>query len=1044
MNRVSCPSLKNWRFHGVFASLVAALAILFLPGSVRADAVITDPSQLSVSTLTNGGLISILTNVTLTVSNVVIATNTQIDATGFNATFSGGNLARIFTIKSGITLTLTNVTLTGGRNPQGAAIYVNTNGVLMCSNVVFNANNATNRAGAGGTAGSGGHIAGGAGANGAAGLGGAIYNNQGILFLNYCLFTNNLAAGGNGGKGGDGYNGLGGAGGAGGAGGPAYGGAIYNNLGHATITGSFFANNNSLAGSGGLGGNGGSGSIPGPTGAGGNGSISEGGAIYNTARTIVNLTNSSFIGNGAYGGNTAPQSVTYNGLSSNGQNGGSAYGGAVATLGTNNMENCTIYLNSCQGGTGGDTLGSATAGAGGNVGGAGIANSGIFLSRNCTIATNNAFAGTNGVCQVNTNFNGTKGLVVGGNLYRSGTGTSSTLINTILQHGAGPDAAGTIVDGGFNISSDTSITFTAGKGSVANTNAMLTNIVYFFTNQTFTCAPVLEIIPGSIAQDFVNTNTAPVRDERGAYRTNSTPDAGAFEVDPTAPIITQQPKDQAAAFGKSATFHVGEIGARPLTNQWFFIQHNTSITNQVGSNSINLTIANISDSDLGSYFVRVSNSLGSATSSIAILTNVSKLGIATNPVSQTNIGLGSTVTFDVVTTGAAPNYQWYFNTKPLPGTLTNVSGWDTPILTITDVVSNNAGSYYVKVTNSLSSTNSKIALLTIKDPGITNQPTSFVETPEHRPVSFSVGVSSSVTNILYIWRKVRGTTSDVVYTNSTTNVFTIANPLTNDSGTYFVVATNSRGSVTSNRFTNQVDQAESTINGTVTMGGIGVSNVLITNTIGANFKTAGHGEFQVGNLASNTYTFTPDQSIYTIVPASISVTVNGSPTTTNIFFQATPRGSMVSGVVRMGTNGINNILIANSFTNPIATANGGTFSSGYLPAGTYTFTPDPTYVAVTNVPPGISVTLDGTTNTSTNIIFRVFPTIHLGTVTNRDNIPFVIGGGANQSLRVQSSFFLTNDWINVADVMTGASNTATLTITNASSAPRFFLRVTTP
>jgi hypothetical protein len=363
--------------------------MFMLPASLCADGTVSDTSPTALLDKLNktAGLITFATNGTYGLSNWVVRTNTMIDGTGYNVTITASDLARIFTITNNITLTLTNVTLKSGKNAQGAAIYT-----------------ATNKAGANGTAGSGGHIAGGNGGNGGAAFGGAIYNNQGTNTFIFCTFTNNVATAGNGGNGGNGYNGLGGDGGSGGAGGAASGGVIYNNgvKAFTTINGCFFVHNGVLAGSGGLGGNGGSGSIPGDTGAGGNGSIALGGVIYNSVSARVNVVNTTFFNNVAYGGNTAPQGFTSTGTSNNGQNGGSAYGGAIDSAGYLNLTNCTIFENACVGGNGGDIIhdAAATAGAGGNVGGAGIANTGIFVAKNCTIATNDAFAGTNGVNQV--------------------------------------------------------------------------------------------------------------------------------------------------------------------------------------------------------------------------------------------------------------------------------------------------------------------------------------------------------------------------------------------------------------------------------------------------------------------------------------------------------------------------------------------------------------------------------------------------------------------------------------------------------------------
>ena len=74
---------------------------------------------------------------------------------------------------------------------------------------------------------------------------------------------------------------------------------------------------------------------------------------------------------------------------------------------------------------------------------------------------------------------------------------------------------------------------------------------------------------------------------------------------------------------------------------------------------------------------------------------------------------GYTVTFSVAVTGVSPPaYQWLENTTNLTD-IGNLSGSATRILTITNLVTNNAGNYSVIVTNAFGSATSAIAALTI-------------------------------------------------------------------------------------------------------------------------------------------------------------------------------------------------------------------------------------------------------------------------------------------------------------------------------------------
>jgi pectate lyase len=83
-----------------------------------------------------------------------------------------------------------------------------------------------------------------------------------------------------------------------------------------------------------------------------------------------------------------------------------------------------------------------------------------------------------------------------------------------------------------------------------------------------------------------------------------------------APVILAQPQDQTVNPGQSTTFSVVANGTAPLSFQWY---HNTN-TLLSGATAATLTLTNVQSGGAGSYSVVVSNALGSATSSNAMLT----------------------------------------------------------------------------------------------------------------------------------------------------------------------------------------------------------------------------------------------------------------------------------------------------------------------------------------------------------------------------------------------------------------------------------------
>ncbi len=84
------------------------------------------------------------------------------------------------------------------------------------------------------------------------------------------------------------------------------------------------------------------------------------------------------------------------------------------------------------------------------------------------------------------------------------------------------------------------------------------------------------------------------------------------------PLVTTNPQSLIAKVGSNVTFSVGVSGSPPFTYQWVF-----NGTNCLSGNTSTLTIPYAKISNTGQYSVTVSNFLGSASSSNAILTLIS-------------------------------------------------------------------------------------------------------------------------------------------------------------------------------------------------------------------------------------------------------------------------------------------------------------------------------------------------------------------------------------------------------------------------------------
>ncbi len=170
-----------------------------------------------------------------------------------------------------------------------------------------------------------------------------------------------------------------------------------------------------------------------------------------------------------------------------------------------------------------------------------------------------------------------------------------------------------------------------------------------------------------------------------------------------APSIVEQPWNQTRYRGFSSFMYGGAVGAPPLVYQW-----QLNGTNVDGATNALLNLTNIQPMDSGSYVLMVSNSLGVAVSSNAVLT------VLTNPptivIQPTNqfVTMGSNITFSVAAgAGPIPNfYQWQFNG-------TNINGATNAVLALTNVQMTNQGNYAAVVNNGYGTDTSSNAYLTV-------------------------------------------------------------------------------------------------------------------------------------------------------------------------------------------------------------------------------------------------------------------------------------------------------------------------------------------
>lgn len=247
---------------------------------------------------------------------------------------------------------------------------------------------------------------------------------------------------------------------------------------------------------------------------------------------------------------------------------------------------------------------------------------------------------------------------------------------------------------------------------------------------------------------------------------------------PTAPTITNQPQSLTVAVGANPSFSVAATGTAPLSYFW-----SLNTNTPVGGNSSTLSLNNVQTGDSGSYRVIVTNSVGSATSSVATLTVLVPPSITSNPTNLT-VGTGDSAVFSVVAQGSALQYQWFDNTGSQIDGETNAS------LTLNSIDTTDAGNYSVIVSNAVGAVTSSNAVLTVLGPPIIITPPDSHTATLSNATTFAVEAAGPA--LVYQWFF---NTNTPVGINS--NKFVLSSVQISDAGAYNVVVTNNYGAVTS-------------------------------------------------------------------------------------------------------------------------------------------------------------------------------------------------------------------------------------------------------
>jgi hypothetical protein len=208
-----------------------------------------------------------------------------------------------------------------------------------------------------------------------------------------------------------------------------------------------------------------------------------------------------------------------------------------------------------------------------------------------------------------------------------------------------------------------------------------------------------------------------------------------------------------------------------------------------GATSQTYVVNSVTASDAGIYSVRVTDSTGPTTATVAEISVDGPEAPSVIDPPQPNTAVdGQSTSFSVTTSGSLPQtFQWYVGTQPIAGAIYET--YSIPAAHISD-----AGTYSVLVTNSTGSVKSQSATLTViaaTPPAFTLQPSANLDEPYGNNFDLYATVSGS-TPMFYQWAlngaPIAGANQNSYYIQSSTAA---------NAGTYRLTAINAAGSATS-------------------------------------------------------------------------------------------------------------------------------------------------------------------------------------------------------------------------------------------------------
>ena len=248
-------------------------------------------------------------------------------------------------------------------------------------------------------------------------------------------------------------------------------------------------------------------------------------------------------------------------------------------------------------------------------------------------------------------------------------------------------------------------------------------------------------LASATAASLTFTNVQPIK--TGGYDVVVNNSGGAvtssvaqLTVTASAPWFLTPPHSQGIPVGQTVVFSATARGSDPLGYEWHF--NGLPIP---GATPV-LTITNATADNSGAYELIVTNQFGSLTGLVTLAVQ-NPVYIIRQPANLA-VFAGSNISFVATVVGQAPGFQWYFNGSPLTDA-GRISGSTTLTLNIANVQPGDAGSYFIKATNSWTTATSRTAALILLD-GLARS-VRYVNVSNPTPAAPYLNWSTAATNI---------------------------------------------------------------------------------------------------------------------------------------------------------------------------------------------------------------------------------------------------------------------------------------------------------